>query len=98
MDDQAKARFYQSRSDIKILEEKVESLALICQAMWELLKEKGYTKTDLMSKIEEIDSRDGMIDGTITKITHCPQCNHKLGKRRNKCFWCGAVIEENNFF
>ena len=94
---QAVARSYQNSSDLRIVEEKVESLALICQAMWELLEDKGYSSADLLKKIEEIDLRDGQLNGKITKITHCPECNHKLGKRHNQCFWCGAQIPQNNF-
>ena len=94
---QANARSYQNSSDLRIVEEKVESLALICQAMWELLEEKGYSSADLLKKIEEIDLRDGQLNGKITKITHCPECKHKLGKRHNQCFWCGAKIPQNNF-
>jgi len=94
---QANARSYQNRSDLRIVEEKVDSLALICQAMWELLEERGFDSNDLIKKIEEIDLRDGVVDGKITKLTHCPECKHKLGKRHNECFWCGASIPQNNF-
>jgi len=94
---QANARSYQNRSDLRIVEEKVDSLALICQAMWELLEERGFDSADLMKKIEEIDLRDGVVDGKMTRLSHCPECKHKLGKRHNQCFWCGASIPQNNF-
>jgi len=94
---QANARSYQNQSNIKIVEDKVDSLALICQAMWELLEERGLSSEELAKKIEEIDLRDGEISGKISTVSHCPDCKRKLGKKLNQCFWCGSKIPENNY-
>lgn len=81
--------------DIRSLEGKIDALSLINHAMWELLEDRlDVTLKQLENKIEEIDLRDGKLDGKIaTNITHCPDCGHKVNQRRLNCFWCGSEIE-----
>ncbi len=83
-----------SIKDIDHLEERIDALALVTHAMWELIEERtDITKRDLENKVEEIDLRDGKLDGKLSSdITHCPDCGHKLNKRRKNCFWCGAKV------
>ena len=40
--------------------ERLERLSLLCQSMWELLSERcQVTKNELVSKVVEVDLRDG---------------------------------------
>ena len=49
------------------LEARVDQLALLCQAMFELLQaSSGLTDDQLNKKILEIDARDGQADGRST--------------------------------
>ncbi len=46
------------------LEEKVDALALTCQALWEIVREdRNLTEDHLLAKIEQINLRHGWSDG-----------------------------------
>ena len=48
----------------KRLEEKVDELALTCQALWEIVREdRNLTADYLSAKMKQIDLRDGWADG-----------------------------------
>ena len=74
-------------------EDRLNRLTLICQALWELLRDRGeLTEEDLITKISEIDLRDGRADGKISKqIKHCPKCDRVMSPRHQKCMYCGAI-------
>ena len=79
-------------SQLMSLENKVDSLALACQALWEIVQEHSpVSKDQLMSKMEEIDMRDGVRDGRMTPDTKsCAKCGRKTSRRRQNCLYCGA--------
>ena len=78
-----------------------ERLYLVVQAMWELLKEKaGLTDADLDAKIQEIDMRDGRLDGqdsTQTDPLTCRQCGRTILSGQAQCSWCGTQAEGGPF-
>jgi hypothetical protein len=86
--------------DIELLEEKIDALSLVCRSMWELLSEKhGLTISQLEERIEQLDLKDGKLDGKLSNnVTHCPDCSHKLNKRHKNCFYCGAKVSNNDVF
>ncbi|MEO0416680.1 MAG: hypothetical protein AAF226_17195 [Verrucomicrobiota bacterium] len=68
--DQARnaASRYSSSKKIKQLQEEVDQLTIIVEALLEKLDESGnLPRSELIEKISEIDARDGVIDGKITK-------------------------------
>jgi hypothetical protein len=86
---------------IAYMRSQIDTLTLANQAMWELLSERhGLTDHDLRKKMEEVDLRDGKLDGKLTRteIKQCRECGHKVGKHRENCYWCGAnLIIDNSF-
>ena len=78
-----------------------ERLYMVVQAMWELLKEKaGLTDADLEAKVQEIDMRDGRLDGqdlTQTVPLTCRQCGRTVLSGQSQCSWCGAQAEGGPF-
>ena len=66
-----------------------ERLYMVVQAMWELLKEKaGLTDADLEAKVQEIDMRDGRLDGqdlTQTVPLTCRQCGRTILSGQSQC-------------
>lgn len=82
--------------EIRVLEEKIDALALITHSMWELLEEKtNVTVKELETKIEQIDLRDGKLDGKKSEyVAICPDCGHKVNKGRTNCFWCGSIVNK----
>ena len=82
------------------LDEKIDQLALKCQALWEIVRsETSLSDSDIKTKIHEIDMRDGVSDGKITKSErHCNSCGHAVGKRYVRCLYCGKPIEGKEVF
>lgn len=72
------------------LENRVDSLSLICQAMWELLQERtNVTEDMLIEKVHEIDLEDGKLDGKRNKqVSYCLECHRPLSKRHHRCMYC----------
>jgi len=82
-----------AQTQARHIEDRLDRLTLICQALWELLKERGeLSEDDLAAKVREIDLRDGQADGKISRqIKRCPKCDRVMSPRHQKCLYCGAV-------
>lgn len=80
-----------ARQQAAHLEERIDRLALLCRAMFELLAERtGVTEDQLSAKILEIDLRDGQQDGRVSpKPTRCPKCEATISPRFGRCLFCG---------
>lgn len=79
------------------LEEKVNRLALICRAMFELMP--GLSEDQLKAKIQEIDLRDGQADGRMTpQGKRCPKCDAMMSPRFGRCLFCGHTDETASAF
>ena len=89
---QAPPRDRQMEAQIKELSAAIDKLILITRAMWEITaKEKGLTDEDLINKVNEIDLRDGKLDGKMqTAIRQCPSCGRNLFIGHRKRLYCGA--------
>lgn len=72
------------------LEERVNRLSMLNLALWSLLEEKaGLTEEELLNRVQEIDLRDGKLDGKVQSgIIECPQCHRPLSQRHRKCMYC----------
>ena len=79
----------------------VERLYLVVHAMWELLKDRaGLTDADLEAKVQEIDMRDGRLDGqdaTQTAMLTCRNCGRTIQSGHLHCPWCGAQTDGGSF-
>jgi len=88
----ASSRMELSRLDleekIKDLHDRVETLTVACQAMWELLSEDANIgESRLARKIEEVDARaSAMVD--------CAGCGRPNNSSRHRtCLYCGHDIK-----
>lgn len=84
-----------ARDTNKHLADKVEELALITRALFELLQEStGVSEEQLRKKITEIDLRDGQADGRMTpQPKKCPKCDAMMSPRFGRCLFCGEQDE-----
>ena len=84
-----------ARDAVIRLEEKLDRLALISRAMFELLQEAGaLSEEKLNAKVVEIDLRDGQKDGKMTPIPkRCPKCNAMMSPKFGRCLFCGYEDE-----
>lgn len=82
------------RAQNEIIQCDVEKLFMLTEALWTILKEKhGCTDAELVQRVQEIDLRDGKLDGKVTKvIPDCPKCGRKLMGKRPVCLYCGAEV------
>jgi RNA polymerase subunit RPABC4/transcription elongation factor Spt4 len=80
------------------LESKIDRLALIAQAQWELIRQKtGLSDKDIEARMAEIDVRDGRKDGRITGTpTTCPKCARPANTRNRVCPYCGTPIDKGH--
>ena len=75
------------------LDDKVNRLALICRAMFELMQASGaVTEEQLKAKIVEIDLRDGQADGKITQADSRSSSRTKAARSRSGRFRIRAVF------
>ncbi|HTJ79295.1 MAG TPA: hypothetical protein VL357_09890 [Rariglobus sp.] len=86
--------------DIDELKERVTRLSLICEALWEILKEKNALPADLLNlKVAEIDLTDGKLNGRkANTISTCRKCNRVLSPNRQTCLYCGEFSEHASVF
>jgi ribosomal protein S27AE len=78
--------------EMEILGERVDKLILINMAMWSLIKNRlAVSEEDLAKMAQEIDLRDGVPDGKITRRgKKCAKCGRTISIRHNKCLFCGS--------
>lgn len=88
------------RDEIEGLERQVDHLTLVCQAMWELIRDHTeFEEQELEQKVIEIDLRDQRLDGKIkAQIIQCPSCGRNNNTRRRNCVICGAFLEKDHIF
>ena len=96
----APARDSLARDEVLRLEEKLDRLALITRALFELVQEStGISEARLSAKVVEIDLRDGQSDNKMTaKPKGCPKCEAMLSPKFGRCLFCGYRDESLGSF
>jgi hypothetical protein len=81
-------------AEVLRLESKIDGLALICQALVEILRDRGgVLEADIDAKIKEIDERDGRADGRIAgQPVECPSCHRPAHTRQRVCMYCSTHL------
>jgi hypothetical protein len=89
-----------SNEAVSQAERRINRLSLVCQAMWELLRERSnVTDEELSDKVLEVDLRDGQTDGRIAPTSvECPNCHQLSNSRRVTCVFCGAEMPRRHLF
>lgn len=84
---------------VRRLEMNLGKTLMICEALWELLRDKTkLTQDDLYKKLYEIDMRDGTLDGqNQVRVRDCPSCRRPVSGRHGHCLYCGHVLDESVF-
>jgi hypothetical protein len=90
----------EAMTNVGNLQREVHRLEMICEAMWELIKERGsFHDDDLMAKLAELDLSDGKADGRKAESgpAMCPKCNRPNSRRHDYCIYCGQMIRTSPF-
>ena len=90
----------QVRTQNEAIQRDMEKLFMITEALWSILKEQhGYTDEHLGQMIQDIDLRDGKLDGKVAKQQNpsCPGCGRTLMGKHPVCLYCGAVVDRDPF-
>jgi hypothetical protein len=90
----------EARSRVNQMKAEIDRLMLITQALWEILKEEhGYTEEILVNRINEIDLRDGKLDGKVATQgpIGCPKCGRANRPNRATCLYCGTYLAQQPF-
>lgn len=97
----ASAESFAAGSGSKFLDmnDRLDRLVLVVEAMWSLLEESGYTKEQLAGRIAEMDRRDGAEDGRATPTRlKCPSCGSVVMEGTGRCQICGTAVGEESPF
>lgn len=95
--EKTKNKVQRQDDELQKLRKQVDRMSLANQAMWELMRQtNGLSDEHILAKMEEIDLRDGSIDGKIgIQILDCPQCGRKTNSRRLTCVFCGTITQHS---
>jgi len=91
----ARAKAREAGQETERLRHDVDRLLLITEALWTLLKKQnGYKDENLSALVQEIDLRDGQLDGRAGKVAAlpCPQCGRINSNRYPRCIYCGTAL------
>ena len=89
-----------AKQEIASLRDKCDKLLMVCEALWTILREKhGLNDEDLINRVNDIDLRDGRLDGRVKKnlTARCPECDRTISQRHPKCIYCGTPIVHDPF-
>jgi len=100
MSDAAQKKAMNINAEVISLRQAIDKLVLINRALWEIIAEsRGLSDEYLMNKVNEIDLRDGTLDGKIkTAVKKCPSCGRTMSQSRGACLYCGTKDTEANPF
>ena len=98
--DQSAHKAERVQQNLEDLQERIDKLALLNYALWSLLQEKlGVDESELLARVEELDLKDGKLDGRMTGgVINCPHCQRPLSKRHRKCLYCSYELQVDNTF
>jgi hypothetical protein len=96
----ASHRASKASDEVEFLRADIEKLMMISEALWGILKEKhGYTDSELVRRVEQVDMKDGKLDGKVAKSLpkKCPSCDRTIQGKRSRCLWCGQRVTSKPF-
>ena len=94
----AKHKAEQFDQRLTALEQRADRTALAAQALWEILRETlQVTDQEVLTRMAEIDGRDGAMDGRIRgAVMNCASCGRPVNSSRPKCMYCGHKNESKH--
>lgn len=87
----------QVTGELHDVNQRIDRLLLVVDALWSMLKERGYTDEDLAERIRQIDESDGAADGARKPLPRrCHKCRSMVEPGRRNCAFCGAEMNPSS--
>lgn len=82
-------------AEVQKLTQQVQKLQLVSRALCELLSESSSVPTEtIVDRIQEIDLRDGKLDGKYVEgVIQCLACKRPGRVGRGSCMYCGETLK-----
>lgn len=81
------------------VEESIERLSLICEAMWQLIEERtDLEMSDLEQRVFELDETDGWRDRRRRRTASPCACGAMVPVAALSCYFCGAPSTPETLF
>ena len=90
--DSAGLKANESLVEIRRLQDQIDHLSLVTQALCEFLQERGFDRSRLEAKVKEIDMRDERPASAYPNTKNCAKCKRVVSKRHLRCVYCGASV------
>ncbi len=96
---EASGEVARARTQVDILERRLERALLGCEAMWSILRDKlGVTDEELYERMNDLDLSDGQLDGKVRREPgRCGKCGRTVSPNIPKCMYCGALSQTSPF-
>lgn len=78
------------------LDERIDRLAVVVEAMWAMLEEQGYRAEDLEAKIVELASQ--ALEAPVESGMYCRQCEALVPRGMETCQFCGEPTGRGTVF
>lgn len=83
------------QEDVFEINDRIDRLSLVVEAMWALMREKGLTDQDLRAMIEKLDAEDSDVDGRRRhQARKCASCQSMVEAGRSTCAICGKAMPD----
>ena len=80
-----------TRREFDDIDDRIDRLTLMCEAMWSLMEENTtLTTDDLERRIYELDGVDGRHDGRRQRVAQRCECGSMVPVSSLICQYCGA--------
>ena len=90
----------QAQTSTELMRHDIDRLLMVTEALWLFIKtQHNYTDEDLGKVINEIDMRDGVLDGKSARSAPvtCPACGRANSGKRPLCIYCGKPVPMDPF-
>jgi hypothetical protein len=86
-------------SKLHDVNDRLDRLIMVVEAVWSLLEESGYTKEQLEERIKVMDQVDGTENGRVLRQRlRCPSCDSVVVEGIGHCQICGTEVGEASPF
>lgn len=101
---QAQSSARSAQESMRHLEQRLERLTLVCEAMWSLLQEHTQlSEQDLLHRLDEMQQKHSQSNQTEPANSNeqrpaCDNCGRTLNPRHDKCLYCGTPRPADSAF